>query len=107
MASPGLTLGDIEAQTSNITETLPAIATVPDLVPDPQPAIAPDPPPALPTNTSNPELPTTAVPQPQATNESEHHNGNAPAQQTAENSQGQRGMSTFLFHQLQSHSCTR
>jgi hypothetical protein len=81
---------DIEAQ--SFTETQPA--NIPDSLPLPA------------TNIANPQLPTTAEP-PQTTNANEHHNGNAPAQQTADNSQVQRGMLTFPFHQLQAHSCAR
>jgi hypothetical protein len=75
MASPNL---DIEAQANSLTEH--------------QPAIVPDPLPPLPTNTANTQLPNTAMPEPQATNTNENHNGNAPAQQTADNSQVQRGI---------------
>ena len=82
---------DIEAQANSDTGTQPAII------------------PPSPTNTENPQLPTsTAVPQPQATNANEHHNEDTPAQQTAaDDSQALRGMLTSRFHQLQSHSCAR
>ena len=83
MISPSVG-SDIEAQINTVTET--------------RSAITPDPPPT--TNTANPHLPTTADPQPQATNTNEHHNGSALAQQTADNSQVQRGILTFPFHKL-------
>ncbi len=87
MASPIVVpaqLPDIEAQTNSVTETQTAI------IRDPLPT----------TNTANTQLPTTAVPQPHATNTNQHHNGNPPAQQTADNSQVQRGMLTFPLHKL-------
>jgi hypothetical protein len=83
MASPSPDL-DIEAQTNSVTE----------------PAIIPDPLPLPATNTANPQLPTTPDPQPQATNTKQYHNENAPAQQSAENSEVQRGLLTFMFHKL-------
>ncbi|KAH9031274.1 hypothetical protein EDB84DRAFT_171890 [Lactarius hengduanensis] len=74
MASPS----DIEAQAnaSSVTKTQPAIITNPS--PSANPA-NPQPPPA-----------TSADPQPQATNTSKHHDGNAPAQQTADDPEVQR-----------------
>ena len=85
---------DVEAQTNSVSET--------------QPAMIPDPllPPSTP-NTVNPQLPTTADLQPQTTNTDQYHNENSPAQQAAENSEAQRGLFSFPFHQLQSHSCIR
>src|SRR6266702_6978109 len=83
MASPSQDL-DTEAQTNSVTET--------------QPAIIANPPPT--TNTTSLQLPTSADPLPQATNTNQHHNGNPPAQQTADNSHVQRGMLTCTFHKF-------
>ncbi len=84
MASPSPDL-DIEAQTISVAETQSAIIANPPLT----------------TNTASPQLPTSSAdPQPQATNTNQHHNGNPPAQQTADNSQVQRGMLTCTFHKF-------
>jgi len=83
MASPSVG-PDIEAQINALTEA--------------QPAHIANPPPT--TNTANPQLPTSADPQPHASNTNQHHNGNGPAQQTTDNSEIQRGMLTFPFRNL-------
>ncbi|KAH9030925.1 hypothetical protein EDB85DRAFT_2115634, partial [Lactarius pseudohatsudake] len=72
MSSPSVD-PDIEAQTNGVTEN--------------QPAIILNPPPT--TSPANPQL-STIGDQPQATNTNQYHNGDAPAQQTAENTQVQR-----------------
>ncbi|KAI9436546.1 hypothetical protein BJY52DRAFT_1179346 [Lactarius psammicola] len=64
---------DVEAQNS-VTETHPAIIANPPST----------------TNPANPQLPTSADPQPPAKNTNENQKGNAPAPQTADNSQVQR-----------------
>ena len=87
MASPSIG-PDIEAQINSVMEIQPTI-------------MEPDPLPQPTANTATPQLPTSAVPQSQIPNVNQHHNGNSPAQQIADNSQVQRGRLIFPLHQSQ------
>ncbi len=82
---------DIEAQTQ-------ARAQIKDIPETPKIATNEDPTPA--PNTANPQFPTNADPQPHAMGLNEIPNWNTPAPKTAYNSEVQRGISTFPFHNL-------